>query len=364
MPSNPNNKLMSLQARTADALLSRVRLDKKIVATLGLDPEKLPLEDNCIYKGSDFARASAAVSSISEPRTFEALANEPTPFIELRRARLKYSEIGLTFNNVETRMRTPARINYYSLAIPLSGSQLIITESGKVRTKPPFARLSSAGSVYDIWRSANYVAIVASLSAAGFERFVGDKIDFLIPPEKSFSLMLDLSGEQFSVFASILGALCKALGERGCESPQRDTVITRLEEAMWFAFADACPELYREYKEARRTGPVSAVARRVTSYIEDNVHRDLTLTDLVEVSGMSARTLYSSFSRAHGIGPMAYLKRVKLCRCREDLLAASPEGEYVGDIAANWGFYHLSSFARDYRREFGELPSESLKRGD
>jgi len=364
MPSNPNNKLMSLQARTADALLSRVRLDKKIVATLGLDPEKLPLEDNCIYKGSDFARASAAVSSISEPRTFEALANEPTPFIELRRARLKYSEIGLTFNNVETRMRTPARINYYSLAIPLSGSQLIITESGKVRTKPPFARLSSAGSVYDIWRSANYVAIVASLSAAGFERFVGDKIDFLIPPEKSFSLMLDLSGEQFSVFASILGALCKALGERGCESPQRDTVITRLEEAMWFAFADACPELYREYKQARRTGPVSAVARRVTSYIEDNVHRDLTLTDLVEVSGMSARTLYSSFSRAHGIGPMAYLKRVKLCRCREDLLAASPEGEYVGDIAANWGFYHLSSFARDYRREFGELPSESLKRGD
>ena len=161
----------------------------------------------------------------------------------------------------------------------------------------------------------------------------------------------------------ILGALCKALGERWCESPQRDTVITRLEEAMWFAFADACPELYREYKEARRTGPISVVAGRVTSYIEDNAHRDLTLSDLVEIAGMSARTLYSGFSRAYGIGPMAYLKRVKLGRCREDLLAASPEAEFVGDIAANWGFYHLSSFAHDFRREFGELPSESLKRG-
>jgi hypothetical protein len=32
---------------------------------------------------------------------------------------------------------------------------------------------------------------------------------------------------------------------------------------------------------------------------------------------------------------MAYLKRVKLGRCREDLLAASPEAEFVGDIAAN-----------------------------
>jgi AraC-like DNA-binding protein len=354
---------MSTQATASDALLRSVRLDQDIVAALGLDPEKLPLEDNLVYKGNDYARASAAVSSISEPRSFEALSEKPTPFIELRRARLRYSEIGLTFNNVETRMRTPARINYYSLAIPLSGSQLIVTESGKVHTKPPFARLSSAGSVYDIRRSVNYVALVASLSVAGFEHFVGDKVDFLIPPGKSFSLMLDLSGERFNVFVSILGALCKALGERGSETPQRDIVITRLEEALWFAFADACPELYTEYKEARREGPISAVAKRVTAYIEDNVHKDLTISDLVEVSGMSARTLYSRFSQAHGSGPMAYLKRVKLGRCREDLHAANPEEKFVGDIAAKWGFYHLSSFARDYRREFGELPSESLKRG-
>lgn len=353
---------MPTQATTSDALLRSIRLDRDIVAALGLDPGKLPLEEYLVYKGNDFAQAGVAVSSISATRTFEALSNEPAPFIELRRARLKYSEIGLTFNNVETRMKTPARVNYYSLAIPLSGRQSIITESGEVETRPPFARLRSAGSVYDIRRSADYVAIIASLSVAGFEHFVGDKIDFLIPPEKSFSLILDLSGEPFAVFASILGTLCKALGERGSDTPQRDIVITRLEEALWFAFADACPELYREYEEAQRAGPISAIANRVTSYIDANVHREITLSDLVGVSGMSARTLYSGFSQAHGIGPMTYLKRVKLARCREDLLAANPEAEFVGDIAANWGFYHLSSFARDYRREFGELPSASLKR--
>jgi len=363
-PGGRINKQMSMQATTPDVLLHSVRLDQEIVDALGLDPRKLPLEENLVYKGSDFAQAGAAVSSISVPRTFEALSDKPTPFIEIRRARLKYSEIGLTFNNVETRMKTPARINYYSLAIPLSGSQQIVTESGEAETTPPYARLRSAGSVYDIRRSADYVAIIASLSAEGFEHFVGDKVDFLIPPEKSFSLMLDLSDERYSVFTSILGTLCKALGERGGETPQRDIVIARLEEALWFAFADACPELYSQYKEARRVGPISAVAKRVTSYIEDNAQRDLTLSDLVEVSGMSARTLYSSFSRAYGKGPMAYLKRVKLSRCREALLAADPGEELVGDIAASWGFYHLSSFASDYKREFGELPSESLKRGD
>jgi hypothetical protein len=36
---------MSTQASTVDALLRSVQLDNKIVAALGLDPEKLPLED-------------------------------------------------------------------------------------------------------------------------------------------------------------------------------------------------------------------------------------------------------------------------------------------------------------------------------
>jgi len=353
MPTRPD---------TSDAKLPSVDLNQQIVSALGIDPENLPLEENLIYRGNDFARASLAVSSISEPRTFEPLSGVPTPFIELRRARLRFSEIGLTFNNVETRMTTPARVNYYSLAIPLSGHQLIITDSGEVSTTPPFARLSSAGSVYDIRRSANYVAIIVSLSMPGFEHFVGDKIDFLIPPEKPFSLKLDLSSEQFSVFTSILGALCRALDERGRDTPQRDIVISRLEEALWFSFADACPELYIEHNEARQVGSMSAGTQRVTAYIEDNAPKALTLSDLVKVSGMSARTLYSGFNQAFGIGPMAYLKRVRLIRCRADLLAANPEAEFVGDVAANWGFYHLSSFARDYRKEFDELPSHTLKR--
>ena len=193
-----------------NGLLHGVRLDSEITSALSLDTANLPLEGNLVYRGNDFALASSAVSSVSEPRTFEALSSSPTPYIEVRRARLKYSEIGLTFNNVETRMRTPARVNYYSLAIPLSGNQSVIADSGRISTQPPFARLSSAGSVYDIHRSANYVAIIASLSVAGFEHFVGDKIDFLITPEHSFSLLLDLSDERFNVFTSILGTLCRA----------------------------------------------------------------------------------------------------------------------------------------------------------
>ena len=35
----------------------------------------------------------------------------------------------------------------------------------------------------------------------------------------------------------------------------------------------------------------------------------------------------------------------------------------VADVAASWGFWHLSHFAADYKAMFGELPSETLRAG-
>ncbi len=355
---------MQAEDQGPDNLIHSVTLEPTVVDALGVDPHHLPLEGYVLYKGFDFDRAGAAVSSVSANRTFEPLSTDRQPYIELRRARLRYGEIGITYNNVETRLRTPKPTNYFSLAIPLSGSQVSITDSGRATARPPEARLHSAGSVYDIRRSADYVAIVVSLSAAGFEHFVGDRIHFLTTPASAFNLKLDMSDEQFAPFASILGALLKALGDGRDDRVQSDIVISRLEEAMWFAFVDACHEFYEEYEQAAKRGEVSEAIQRVTTFIEENADRELTLTDLVDVAGMSTRTLYSRFSQAYGSGPMAYLKSVKLNRCRESLLAADPETEFVGDIAALWGFYHLSSFARYYKQEFGELPSETLKRSE
>jgi AraC-like DNA-binding protein len=33
----------------------------------------------------------------------------------------------------------------------------------------------------------------------------------------------------------------------------------------------------------------------------------------------------------------------------------------VNEIAARWGFDHAGNFAADYRRLFGELPSQTLR---
>ena len=110
-----------------------------------------------------------------------------------------------------------------------------------------------------------------------------------------------------------------------------------------------------------RPRAVPYYVKRVEEFV--NLHADaaITLDDMVAVSGVSARSLINGFRAFRGTGPMAYLKRVRLDRVRAEL-AASRDRRTVTEIATAWGFSHLGNFAKDYKKQFGEPPSATLRR--
>lgn len=84
------------------------------------------------------------------------------------------------------------------------------------------------------------------------------------------------------------------------------------------------------------------------------------ILDLCSQLGTSRRLLNYSFQEVLGTNPVKYLRIIRLNGVRRALLHAH-EGETVQNVAAHWGFWHLSQFAQDYRRQFGELPSHTLR---
>ncbi len=58
---------------------------------------------------------------------------------------------------------------------------------------------------------------------------------------------------------------------------------------------------------------------------------------------------------------MEFLKRVRMRLARQQLLQAGP-GRSVTFIALECGFAHLGRFAAEYKRYFGESPSDTIKR--
>lgn len=103
--------------------------------------------------------------------------------------------------------------------------------------------------------------------------------------------------------------------------------------------------------------------RRAVAYIEANPDQDITAADIASAACVTVRAVQIAFRRHLETTPMAYLRRVRLAQARNQLLVADPaERGIIAIVGSRWGFARPSRFAALYRREFGELPSDTLRR--
>ena len=113
------------------------------------------------------------------------------------------------------------------------------------------------------------------------------------------------------------------------------------------------------------------IVRLARDYMQAHAESVITVPDLCEAAHTSRRALQYAFEDLLQVSPITYLRCMRLNRARRDLLrqasrcqsAGASVGAGVGDVAARWGFWHLSRFAAEYRTLFGELPSATLGQG-
>ena len=96
------------------------------------------------------------------------------------------------------------------------------------------------------------------------------------------------------------------------------------------------------------------------AYIARHMKERIQLGHLSEASGVSKRTLGYLFLRTYGITPMAFLKRERLRKANMLLQHAEPSTTTVCSVARECGFAHMGQFSLDYKRLFGESPSDTL----
>jgi AraC family ethanolamine operon transcriptional activator len=100
--------------------------------------------------------------------------------------------------------------------------------------------------------------------------------------------------------------------------------------------------------------------KEAIGYIRDNAREAVSVADIAQVSGVSSRTLDRAFKEGLGVSPKHCIKAIRLEGVRKELKRGD-ENNSVTDIANEWGFWHMGDFARDYHREYGELPSTTFR---
>jgi transcriptional regulator GlxA family with amidase domain len=94
-----------------------------------------------------------------------------------------------------------------------------------------------------------------------------------------------------------------------------------------------------------------------------DVNEPLHILALCLALAVSERTLRKAFHTIHGLPPCRHLRILRLSRARRALQDANSELTTVTEIAIQFGFVELGRFSVEYRKLFGESPSQTLSCG-
>jgi AraC-like DNA-binding protein len=136
----------------------------------------------------------------------------------------------------------------------------------------------------------------------------------------------------------------------------RDSAATLLNQELpvmilstWFGSAEA---------RKQKSGSRARALTRALDYLEASDGEALTVEQLRYACSSSISTVERAFRDRFGVTPKRYLLLHRLSGVRRALCDFT-ETRSITDVANQWGFWHMGKFASDYRRQFGELPSQT-----
>ncbi|WP_437805326.1 AraC family transcriptional regulator [Sorangium sp. So ce1078] len=105
-----------------------------------------------------------------------------------------------------------------------------------------------------------------------------------------------------------------------------------------------------------------ACVRKAEEYMAAHAAEPITLADIVAAAGVPERSLRAAFVASRGMPPMDFLRwrRFELARRQ---LAEPSAGTSVAGVVAALGLGNPGRFSVEYKRRFGESPSETLSAG-
>ena len=119
-----------------------------------------------------------------------------------------------------------------------------------------------------------------------------------------------------------------------------------------------------ESSSARPRTDVSTTVGLALDFIARNADLPIRATDIAAHAMVSTRALQMAFREHLATSPARYLRSYRMARVHEELAAATAgDGTAVTQVATRWTFTESSRFAAHYRRVYGELPSQTLRRG-
>jgi len=99
---------------------------------------------------------------------------------------------------------------------------------------------------------------------------------------------------------------------------------------------------------------------KIIDYIHGNLSEITTIYQICENTNIPERTIRRLINKKYDLSPKNYLNKLRLNEVRKNLKSNTKHFN-ISQAANDYNFWHMGQFGRDYKRLFGELPSDTLK---
>jgi len=182
--------------------------------------------------------------------------------------------------------------------------------------------------------------------------------------EVSRSSSTRIKPENVPYLANVDDGFLRMIAERiGKELKEESSAGGVLAESLSLSMAAHLAAQYVGGGVASDPVPVASIERprlrRVLDFIQDNIEKDISLSDLSDLACLSRHHFARAFRKALGSPPNRFISELRFKRAQELLVHTDRS---LADIAQSCRFSSQSTFTRAFRRHVGLSPGEFRRR--
>ena len=100
--------------------------------------------------------------------------------------------------------------------------------------------------------------------------------------------------------------------------------------------------------------------KTIRDLLHENIDQPIDISNLTSILNISESQLYHAFRKDYGMTPKKYLQYLRFHAVKKELLLAHPHSNTVSQIAEKYDFSHMGHFSSEYKKRFGQTPSQTL----
>jgi AraC-like DNA-binding protein len=315
------------------------------------------LESLAVFQSRDADETGAFLGNIGFDFKLDGGRSPGTVDVRLNGAYFPSLWLGYTQYGCAVTVDTESRPDYW-LQLPVRGGIDVTFGSERVACNGRIGAATSPTRRRILYTNADSARIQVSLVGPALERQLAALLGEWPRTPLELAPAIDLTRGYGRGLARLVHAAVDEFDAHG-GVPWTSLVISQFEQLVMTRLLMEHPHTHSEAVRRYERLISPRGVKRAIDYMHANLDTPITLADLVTVSGVPGRTLFEHFRVFTGVPPMRYLRDRRFEQAHRALMCATSE-ENVTAIAMRWGFSHMGRFAIEYRRRFGESPSETL----